>query len=73
MIVLGLIHTSAFDHGLIPAALGVTHMRSFTVTAGLVPAIHGLRVDPAEVVDAGCAGMTGTMRPSVGISFCLSV
>jgi hypothetical protein len=42
--------------------------------AGLVSAINGLRVDPAEVVDAslrwhdGDAGMTGTMRPRVGFN-----
>jgi hypothetical protein len=29
-----------------------THRRALTVMAGLVPAIHGLRVDPAEVADA---------------------
>ena len=47
--------------------LGVTHRRSVAVMArlvpGLVPAGHGLRVDPAEGVDVrgmpGRAGLTG--------------
>ena len=48
--------------------LRVTHRRSLTVMAGLVPAIHALRVDLARIVDAslrwhdGDAGMTGTIH-----------
>ena len=43
--------------------LGVTHRRSRTVMTGLIPAIHGLRVDPAEVVDAGLRWHDGDHAP----------
>jgi hypothetical protein len=43
-------------------------MRSLTVMAGLVPAIHGLQVDPTEAVDASLRWHDGTMRSSVGFN-----
>jgi hypothetical protein len=36
--------------------------------AGLVPAIHGLKVDPAEAVDASLRWHDGDMRPRVGFN-----
>ena len=41
----------------------MTHRRSLIVMAGLVPAIHGLRVDPAKVVDASLRGHDGDHAP----------
>jgi hypothetical protein len=36
--------------------------------AGLVSAIHGLKVDPAEAVDASLRWHDGDMRPRVGFN-----
>ena len=43
--------------------LGGTQRRYLAVMAGLVPAIHGLRVDPAEVVDASLRWHDGDHAP----------
>jgi hypothetical protein len=71
-------HASLDDVVLYQRPLGVTHRRvllpSWPGLFRLVPAIHGLRVDPAEIVDAslrwhdGDAGMTGTIRSRVGFN-----
>jgi hypothetical protein len=55
--------------------LGVTHRRSLTLMAGLVrlvPTIHGLRVDPAEVVDASPRWHDGDHAVSTAIGIRLS-